>query len=64
MTYLLDTNTCIRYLNGRAPRVLQRLQALPPTEIQVCAVAHNLTLVTHNTAEFSRVPDLHFEDWE
>ncbi len=38
MTYLLDTNTCIRYLNGRAPNVLQRLQALPPTEVRVCAV--------------------------
>ena len=132
MTYLLDTNTCIRYLNGRAPNVLQRLQALPPAEVRVCAIvkaemyfgamksidpvhtlaqqrafldafeslpfndvaaeaygrlraelarrgtpigpndlmiaaialAHDLTLVTHNTAEFSRVPGLHLEDWE
>jgi tRNA(fMet)-specific endonuclease VapC len=38
MTYLLDTNTCIRYLNGRAPNVLQRLQALPPADIRVCAI--------------------------
>ena len=38
MTYLLDTNTCIRYLNGRAPNVLQCLQALPPAEIRVCAI--------------------------
>jgi predicted nucleic acid-binding protein len=37
MTYLLDTNTCIRYLNGRAPNVLQRLQVLPPAEVRVCA---------------------------
>ena len=132
MTYLLDTNTCIRYLNGRAPRVLQRLQATPLTEIHVCAVvkaemyfgamksvdpvgtmtqqrafleafvslpfddaaaetygriraeltrrgtpigpndlmiaaiavANDLTLVTHNLAEFSRVPQLRCEDWE
>ena len=132
MTYLLDTNTCIRYLNGRAPNVLQRLQALPPAEVRVCAIvkaemyygamksidpaytlaqqrifldafeslsfddqsaeaygrlraelarrgtpigpndlliaaivlAHDLTLVTHNTTEFSRVPGLHLEDWE
>ena len=132
MTYLLDTNTCIRYLNGRAPNVLQRLQALPPAEVRVCAIvkaemyygamksadpfntlaqqkvfldafeslpfddaaaeaygrlraelarrgtpigpndlmiaaialAHDLTLVTHNTAEFSRVPGLRLEDWE
>jgi tRNA(fMet)-specific endonuclease VapC len=32
--------------------------------IAAIAVARNLTLVTHNTAEFSRVPNLHFEDWE
>ncbi len=132
MTYLLDTNTCIRYLNGRAPRVLQQLQSLPPDEVRVCAVvkaemyfgamksldpvhtlaqqrafldafeslpfddaaaeaygriraeltrrgtpigpndlmiaaialAYDLILVTHNTAEFSRVSDLRLEDWE
>lgn len=27
------------------------------------ALAHDLTLVTHNVAEFSRVPDLLVEDW-
>ena len=26
MIYLLDTNVCIRFMNGRAPGVLQRLQ--------------------------------------
>ena len=38
MTYLLDTNACIRYLNGRAPNVRQRLRALPPAEVRVCAI--------------------------
>ncbi len=28
------------------------------------ARARNLTLVTHNTAEFARVPDLKMADWE
>jgi tRNA(fMet)-specific endonuclease VapC len=28
------------------------------------ALCHGLTLVTHNTQEFSRVPDLLLEDWE
>jgi tRNA(fMet)-specific endonuclease VapC len=28
------------------------------------ALARNATLVTHNTAEFSRVPNLVIEDWE
>lgn len=38
MTYLLDTNVCIRYLNGRAPGVLRRLQALQPVDVMVCSV--------------------------
>ena len=28
------------------------------------AVANNLTLITHNTKEFSRVEDLMYEDWQ
>jgi tRNA(fMet)-specific endonuclease VapC len=36
--YLLDSNTCIGYLNGRALGVLQRLQALPSDEVAVCSV--------------------------
>jgi tRNA(fMet)-specific endonuclease VapC len=38
VTYLLDTNVCIRFLNGLAPSVLQRLQALQPVEVVVCSV--------------------------
>ena len=132
MTHLLDTNTCIRYLNGRVVNVRTRLAAMQPETIAVCsivkaemytgarkshdpartravqdvflrhfpslpfndaaasiyadlraqlelagtpigpydlqiaaiALANNLTLVTHNTREFSRVPGLRLEDWE
>ncbi len=132
MKYLLDTNTCIRYLNGTASGVLNRLRDTPMDEVAVCAVvkaelfygaaksahpektlakqrafldsltslpfddvaaekysairahlerqgtpigpndlmiaaialARDLTLVTHNTREFSRVPNLKIEDWE
>ena len=28
------------------------------------ALAHNLTLVTHNAGEFGRITGLRFEDWE
>jgi tRNA(fMet)-specific endonuclease VapC len=37
-----------------------------PYDLQIAAIAlvHGLTLVTHNTTEFSRVPGLHLEDWE
>ena len=32
--------------------------------IAAIALANNVTLVTHNTREFSRVKDLLWEDWE
>jgi tRNA(fMet)-specific endonuclease VapC len=32
--------------------------------IAAIALANGLTLVTHNTAEFSRVPGLPLEDWQ
>jgi tRNA(fMet)-specific endonuclease VapC len=37
-----------------------------PNDFQIAAIAlaHNLTLVTHNTSEFSRVTNLRLEDWE
>jgi tRNA(fMet)-specific endonuclease VapC len=38
MIYLLDTNTCIGYLNGTAAGVLRQLQTLPLQEIAVCSV--------------------------
>jgi len=38
MTYLLDTNVCIRYLNGRAPGVVRQLQQRRPADVAVCAV--------------------------
>lgn len=130
--YLLDTNACIRVLNGDAPQVTERLRAVGPAGVFLCAVvkaelaygawksarraanlrlierfcapmaslpfddscamrygeiraqleqegtpigpndlmiaatamANDLTLVTHDTAEFSRVVRLAFEDWE
>ena len=132
MTYLLDTNTCIRYLNGRSPQVRSNLESLSPEEVALCSVvkaelsygaararhpertmahiatfaspftslpfddscadrygqiraqleqastpigpndlmiaaialAHGLTLVTHNTREFGRVAGLILADWE
>jgi tRNA(fMet)-specific endonuclease VapC len=36
--YLLDTNVCIRYLNGRSAGVLRRLQTLQPVDVAVCSV--------------------------
>ena len=33
-------------------------------QIAAIAIANNLTLVTHNTREFSRILELKIEDWE
>jgi len=132
MTYLLDTNTCIRFLNPRSSAVPNHMAAVRQEEVVICqivkaelyygayksarrdanlallakffnqfvsrpfddasaaaygrlraelarrgtpigpndlmiaaiALAYDLTLVTHNTAEFARVPGLRLEDWE
>ncbi len=132
MTYLLDTNTCINYLNGRSEKIRQRLESSAPQDIVLCSVvkaelyygaaksakpeknfekinqfavrfvslpfddlaaeaygriraqleragtligpndlmiaatgvSNAITIVTHNTREFSRVEGLMLEDWE
>jgi tRNA(fMet)-specific endonuclease VapC len=130
--YLLDTNACIRVLNGSSAPLIARLRRHAPSEIRVSSVtraellygarrsarvaenlrllgsffaplvslpfddacaeeygalratlaaagqpigpndlliaatvlAHDLTLVTHNLREFSRIAGLKIEDWE
>ena len=132
MIYLLDSNTCIRYLNGRSESIRRHFEAMRPEEIALCSVvkaelffgavksanpernllrvhrfaerlvsfpfddpaalvygeirsrleksgtpigpndlliaaialAQGATLVTHNTREFARVPELPLVDWE
>lgn len=41
-------------------------QMIGPYDLQIAgiALANDLTLVTHNTREFARVPDLRLVDWE
>lgn len=38
MKYSLDTNTCIRYLNGRSEAVRRKLPTVPAQEIIVCSI--------------------------
>jgi len=38
MRYLLDTNTCIRYLNGTSEAIRRHIETTHPSEIVVCAV--------------------------
>jgi tRNA(fMet)-specific endonuclease VapC len=45
--------------------LLQRGISVPPADLMIAAVAlvHDLTLVTHNTADFQDIPDLRLADW-
>lgn len=38
MIYLLDTNTCIRYLNQRSQSIVNRLNSILDTDIAVCSI--------------------------
>lgn len=38
MSYLLDTNTCIRYLNGQSESIRHRLAAASPHEVDLCSI--------------------------
>lgn len=38
MKYLLDTNTCIRYINGTSQPVFERLNAQDEGDVVVCSV--------------------------
>ena len=38
MIYLLDTNTCIQYLNGRSSFVIEKFKQKKPTDIAVCDI--------------------------
>jgi tRNA(fMet)-specific endonuclease VapC len=38
MNWLLDTNACIRYLNGRAPNLKSHIDASSPTDLLVCSI--------------------------
>lgn len=38
MKYLLDTNTCIRYLNGRAPQIREHMRTISDADIAISSV--------------------------
>lgn len=52
---------------GRVRGVLAQQGApIGPYDVMIAAIAlrYDVTLVTHNTREFARVPDLRLEDWQ
>lgn len=38
MIYLLDTNTCIRYINGRAPSIRERMLSIADADVAISTV--------------------------
>ena len=60
-----DDQAAVIYGRIRAHLATQGMP-IGANDLQIAAIslAHNLTLVTHNQREFSRVPGLHLEDWE
>jgi tRNA(fMet)-specific endonuclease VapC len=38
MRYLLDANTCIRYLNGRSLSIVRHVKSVPPEQIVMCSI--------------------------
>ena len=51
---------------GKVRSDLERAgMVIGPYDMQIAsiAIAHDLTLVTNNTEEFSRIQNLHLEDW-
>jgi len=38
MKFLLDSNTCIRYLNQRSPLIIKKLHNTPERDIVVCSI--------------------------
>jgi len=46
-------------------RLLRQGITVPEPDLMVASVAlvHNLTLVTHNTADFQNIPGLRLDDW-
>jgi tRNA(fMet)-specific endonuclease VapC len=45
--------------------LLQQGITVPVTDLMIASVAlvHNLTLVTHNTADYQKIPGLRLDDW-
>lgn len=59
-------DVCAKEYGGIRYNLESQGQVIGPNDLMIAAIARvaGLTLVTHNSAEFSRVPGLALEDWQ
>jgi tRNA(fMet)-specific endonuclease VapC len=63
---VIDFNQACAEEFGKLRGILRRIGiAVGPIDLMIASVAlaHDLTLVTHNTADFVNIPNLRLEDW-
>ena len=62
---LLFDQTCALELGKLRGTLLRRGITISPLDLMIGSIAlvHNLTLVTHNTADFQNIPGLRLDDW-
>jgi tRNA(fMet)-specific endonuclease VapC len=56
---------CARKFGEVRGTLLQQGISVPTTDLMIASAAlvHNLTLVTHNTADYQHIPGLRLDDW-
>ena len=63
---ILNFNKIMAAISGDSRSILEKKSPpIGPYDILIAAtaLAHNLTLVTSNTSEFQRIPDLKLKNW-
>lgn len=57
--------TCAQTFGQVRGTLLQQGLAVPTTDLMIASTAlvHDLTLVTHNTADYRNIPGLRLDDW-
>ena len=67
MKYILDTNICIYIINKKPDKVLRKFELYPVDEFGISSITHalslDLTIISNNIKEFSRIPNLKSENW-